>query len=267
MAASVKIQKYKNPTGGGQAAAAPGGVSPRLDTPPIYDQNPEPAPPLGNLRGCVTRYPSGLIEVTVYPRPTGEPRPKSSPRCPQNGPMREDHVKRARSNVRRRLMALDARYLLTLTTRANVTDYSESQKQVQSFWRKLKKHYPGIAYCGTPERQKRGAWHWHFGIAVRLDVRLVRAVWVSCCHDGNIDLQHRSALHIARYVAKYVGKHIGEESLSGKTYMVSRNIPSPETQEIDCDDPCEAFSHLPESWSGEFLHLPAGRGYWAASWR
>jgi len=234
--------------------------SPRLDRHTTYDR--------GRYLVRVTRYPSGLVELLATPRreltrsdPSGRPQAAS-------GARRLDSVHRAKANLRRRLMALDARYLLTLTTRSNITDYAESRHQVSRYLRKLRRAYPGLHYCGTPERQKRGAWHWHLGVNLRICARTARALWLEVCTDGNIDLQHRSALHVARYVAKYIGKELGQE-IPGASYIVSRGIPDPSTEEFSSDEPIEAMHIIaaanPE-WSGEFLTLPEGRGYWAASW-
>lgn len=243
------------------SAALAAGGSPRLDIHTSYDR--------GRYLIRVTRYPSGLVEVIATPRrDSPDSGQKPTPRVSGN-PRREDSLHRTKANIRRRLMALDAQYLLTLTTRANTTDYSLSREQVSKFLRKLRRAYPGLHYCGTPEQQKRGAWHWHLGVNQRICARTARTLWRDVVTDGNIDLQHRNALHVARYVSKYIGKDVNG-TLPGAAYVVSRGIPDPITEEYTSDEPYEALSVLAEAnpdWSGSILHLPEHRGYWAASWR
>jgi len=166
-------------------------------------------------------------------------------------------------------MAMDASVMLTLTTRANIVEYSGSWKQASAFWRAMRREFESPMYCGGPEQQKRGAWHWHFGMPERVPVGHVRDIWRHVCGDGNIDLQARDALQIARYTAKYIGKSLGCVGYGRSSYMRSRNIPKPEVQEVFCDEAAEALQVWGEAfpeWSGAVVPINEGAAFWAATW-
>jgi len=241
--------------------AAPGGGSPRLEIPTTWNRDP--------YRYRVIRYPSGLVEVVAWqPGRERASGPSVAVSRDPSAPRRPDSIRRSKSLLRRSLLALDACYLLTLTTRANVEDYGESHKMVKAFLRKLRAAYPGVLYSGVPERQERGAWHWHLGINLRLPAAPVRDLWRSVCGDGNIDLQYRPPKVIASYLSKYLGKALSTEG--GRVgYLRSRRIPEPEITEGSCDELSQALGALAGSdWSGTYVPIEAGgrTSYWAASW-
>jgi hypothetical protein len=237
-------------------SAAPVGVgSPPLDliTPTSYDR---PA--------TVYRYPSGAVEVLITHtqiKPVGAVFRMG--KAPRTDSREREIAARAASQFRRAAMSADMRYLLTCTYRENLTDYGTSKGHVQALLRSLRADYSGLRYVGAPERQKRGAWHWHVLTDVRLDAREVRASWRRIVGDGNIDLVHwDDALKGARYAAKYVKKGFGELRVPGARYVRSRNI-EVLREAIPRE---EAYQLLADAgWSGHFVPLETG-GVWMASW-
>jgi hypothetical protein len=122
-------------------------------------------------------------------------------------------------------MSADLRNMLTLTTRANVTDYTESRTHLSAFLARMRREFPGVQYVGAPERQKRGAWHWHLLCGQYLPANVVRDLWRRVVGDGNIDLQYfEDAMIGARYAAKYISKAIPSCRIKGARYVRSRNI-------------------------------------------
>jgi len=142
----------------------------------------------------VYSYAPGLIEVTAafVPTPTKEKASRGF------SAFREDNIgrasSRAKSSVRRLVMSMRADRMLTLTTRLNITDFAESASQFARFIREIRKVIPGFEYVAVPERQKRGAWHWHLAIRGFIPIRATRAAWLSVCKDGNVDVTEPRAL-------------------------------------------------------------------------
>jgi hypothetical protein len=157
---------------------------------------------------------------------------------------RDRAASRARSEVRRAILALHPDRMLTLTYRENVTDFVRASDDFSAFMRRLRRFYPRLRYVAVPERQKRGAWHWHIALQGWLDVNIARRAWLdTIAGSGNVDmsLSNRwrspnrqgspveSMLRLASYLAKYVGKAIGEESLAlnARSYRVCKGLKVP----------------------------------------
>lgn len=146
---------------------------------------------------------------------------------------------RARSALRRLVMAMQADRLVTLTTRDNITDLAASAAQFRAFIMRLQRGTPSLEYVAVPERQKRGAWHWHIAVRGYVPVRTWREAWRAVVGDGNIDVTTprtgprywqdddipevktniaavQACIRIARYLAKYLGKGFGNAELDGR---------------------------------------------------
>ena len=144
-------------------------------------------------------------------------------------------IRRARSRLRRLILSANANHLLTLTYRANVTDFGQTSSDLARFIRRVRTYLPGWVYIAVPERQKRGAWHWHLAVIGRQDVDLLRTCWRDVVLDGNIDVKepkHRSGnkrLALVRYLGKYLAKGFEEGSrvLNGHRYRASLGIEVP----------------------------------------
>ncbi|MCC7667184.1 MULTISPECIES: Rep protein [Liquorilactobacillus] len=126
---------------------------------------------------------------------------------------------------------------LTLTTKRNIQDRDEFTALFKSFVKRFnysvyhtKKRK--LAYCGTLERQKRGAFHMHlilFNIPFVPHNQLLE-LWglgaIRINHLENLD----DVSNAGRYVSKYLSKGIGEnllESFGKNSYLRSRNLKMP----------------------------------------
>jgi len=85
--------------------------------------------------------------------------------------------RRARQRCRWLLKAIGADRMLTLTWRENITDPSKAKEQLKTFVRFCRERYPEWRYCGVPEKQERGAYHWHIGVRGFYDVNVLRGLW------------------------------------------------------------------------------------------
>jgi hypothetical protein len=144
-------------------------------------------------------------------------------------------ARRARSRLRQLILSAGCNHLLTLTYRENVTDYKQSCQDLSRFVRKVKRQIPGWVYVAVPEKQKRGAWHWHMAVIGRQDVNLLRESWRSVVGEGNIDVKppRRSKknrrMGIVAYLSKYLAKGFSGESreLNGHRYRATLGIRIP----------------------------------------
>lgn len=152
----------------------------------------------------------------------------------------DDHkdraARRARSRLRQLILSAGCDHLLTLTYRQNVTDYAQSSDDLSRFIRKVRRRFPDWVFVAVPEKQKRGAWHWHLAVIGRQDVTFLREAWRSVIGEGNIDVKpptkkgrkHRR-MGIVAYLSKYLTKTFSEEyrELNVHRYRSSQGISIP----------------------------------------
>lgn len=186
----------------------------------------------GHIEAAV-RHPTVSREigpVIQYPRGPGEvdPPPDPAEEAERLLRRREKAAARAKTNVRKKAKQCGADALLTLTYRENQTCLQTAKQHLVSFIKRLT-YVLGPAfdfrYIAVPERQKRGAIHWHIAIR-RLPAHIVtkkglirsfdllRRLWRKTIagEGGNIDVTRdrgagaRSPMRIASYIAKYMTK-------------------------------------------------------------
>jgi hypothetical protein len=127
---------------------------------------------------------------------------------------KERAERRARAEVRRKCMAAGLDHILTLTYRENMEEKEKAYHDFELFIRHVHQHIPDWKYVAVPERQGRGAIHFHIGIKGYQDVSLLRSLWLNIVKDGNIDVSFRRTAtgaqwkkaKLALYLAKYIGK-------------------------------------------------------------
>jgi hypothetical protein len=191
-------------------------------------------------------------------------------------------VRRARSRLRQLVLSANADHLLTLTYRANVTDYRQASADLGRFIRRVKTYLPAWVYIAVPERQQRGAWHWHMAVIGRQNVDLLRGCWRGVIGDGNIDVQkpkNRTAnrrLALVTYLGKYLAKGFeeGNRELNGHRFRASLGIKVP-SQSIELppehrNDVSQYVLDKLRARAGSVGYSwvdPQGFAGWACSWR
>jgi hypothetical protein len=142
--------------------------------------------------------------------------------------------RRAASGLRRACQTMDADHLVTLTYRENVTDFEIAARDLTRFIRIVTSKKPTWQYVAVPERQQRGAFHWHIAVRGWQDVAFLRAAWLSVVgkNQGNIDVaaprawssrraDQREApppsIRIAFYLSKYISKSFTEDTIDLNT--------------------------------------------------
>lgn len=235
-----------------------GGVALSLDICSSYDEK-----TTVNLKSIT--FPDGAVEYTISPIYPPDPEREQVNSAPGDGdPKEKDNTRnifRAKSMLRKCMKTAQSRFLLTTTTRANITDYNISRAQITKFLRLNRYHYPDQKYMGVAEQQKRGAWHWHLALTHRQDARLTRKLWLQACGgDGNIDLQELKTQIISRYCAKYLGKDFHKIPPGTPRYIRSRNIRLNEetTKYENLEIAFKFIAGLHPDWTGEHFVTDSG---------
>ena len=151
--------------------------------------------------------------------------------------------RRAKAEVRRKCMAAGLDHILTLTYRENLEAKEKAYHDFETFIRQVHDKLPDWKYVAVPERQGRGAIHFHVAIKGYQDVSLLRSLWRYVAGDGNIDVSYRKTTKgiqwkrtkLALYLSKYIGKKEKgtqtrvETDLNERRFRASPGIAIPET--------------------------------------
>ena len=145
---------------------------------------------------------------------------------------------RAKRRVRYLVKNMMATHLVTLTKREVLeTGFwtpEEWAKAWDSFRRLLTRVIGEFPYVAILEKHQKGNYHLHVAWCGRVNVQLVRRMWLAVIGGGkgcgNIDAKlikvkagGDRASRIARYISKYVAKHFEEDSrFNKKRYWASR---------------------------------------------
>jgi len=195
---------------------------------------------------------AGLGRVDAPKLPGWSAYSSEAPTPPTPEENRARAARRARQSVRWKCRAIAADRLLTLTHRENITDKAASRRVLSKFLAMCRKEW-GRAwrFVCVPERQQRGAWHWHLALPGFWNVHKLRAFWWRAHGErvamseggrpvlldasetpGNVDIclarkqqKRRGVWHadnLAGYLAKYIGKAFDDSE--GAAYACSRGI-------------------------------------------
>jgi hypothetical protein len=254
----------------------PAEASSRLDKRTYLDKE------QGKYKASLTDYGGGLCEVGWAFVPSLKPfkvtaRGESESRAEN----KDRAVRRARSTMRKKILAYGLDHLLTLTYRENVTDFQKASDDLSRFLRLLKKQRPDLHYVAVPERQERGAWHWHLAVKGRQDVDLLRQLWRQVAGEGNIDVQkpkgaQNQRLALVKYLSKYLAKgfELNLRELNGHRFRSSLGMTIPtESVSIPTGAPVTPSVYMVQklvertgtvgfAWVNEY-----GSVGWACSWK
>ena len=189
----------------------------------------------GKYRIKLIHYGGGLGEIGWSFVPALIPKKSIRGNSEQRDENEDRAVRRAKSRLRQLILSAHVDHLLTLTYRENVTDYDRACADLARFVRRVKGQLQGWPYVAVPERQKRGAWHWHLAVKGRQDVNLLRSLWRQIVGEGNIDVNPPRGkgterhLFLVRYLGKYLAKGFadGDRELNGRRFRASLGIDVP----------------------------------------
>ena len=140
-------------------------------------------------------------------------------------------VRRARANVRRSCLDIEAAYILTLTYHENMQDREHAIVDRQEFDRLMRKQYNNWSYVAVAEQQKRGAWHWHIATRFQVDQEVALKAWRQVTGDQTItqvnngfkpDGKGNAYGKCSGYISKYIGKGLEEGEHFKHSYHVCR---------------------------------------------
>jgi len=144
-------------------------------------------------------------------------------------------VGRAKRLLRHKILGMNADRMLTLTYSENKVDLEGAWKDFSRFIRSLRKLKPNFHYCVVPERQLRGAIHFHMAIKGFLNVSIVRYLWQKAIGgEGRIHIGSPKGgggawqrAKLAAYLAKYMGKGMTDGEANARRYRASLGIVVP----------------------------------------
>jgi hypothetical protein len=203
-------------------------------------------------------------------------------------------AKRAQVMCRRIIKAEGFNELLTLTYRENMTDRARAWRDLKEWVRRMKRALGGeFRYCGAPERQERGAYHWHIAChklpqhveRKKIKVhgwRLGTVIWRSivgadnglCFVGGKPSGQSRKAAKrspakMAAYVAKYILKDSEATPFEANRYSRSNGIAVRKSIVFrwSADSLAEVMGRVCElfAWEGDQV-VSHRMGKWADHW-
>ncbi len=264
-------------SGGAQRPAAPPGeASLRLDQRTYLDRE------QGHYRANLIDYGEGLAEVGWSFVQASRPFKVSGRGESEQRQQNEDRAaRRARSSIRKKVLTYGLDHLLTLTYRENVTDFQKADDDLARFLRLLKKQRKDFHYVAVPEKQERGAWHWHLAVKGRQDVDLLRKLWRHVVVEGNIDVQkpkggQNRRVSLVKYLSKYLAKGIeyGLRELNGHRYRSSLGMSIPQES---IPIPQDMRQHVTTFVLAQLIERTGSLGFvwvddkgsagWACSWK
>lgn len=145
---------------------------------------------------------------------------------------------RAKTTVRRKLLTFQADRMLTLTFRDNVTDVNDAWTCFKYFSKLMRWRFgEKWVYVSVPERQKRGAIHFHLAIRGFYHANTVRRLWLRAVghRGGNVDItspkQHGKNSWNPRRIAQYLTKYLTKQetvAFNKRRYSSGGDIVIPE---------------------------------------
>ena len=188
---------------------------------------------------------------------------------------------RARAQIRRDLLTIEADRMFTLTYRENMTDRVRALEDFKKFTRSMRRHYPNWAAVTVLEWQKRGAAHFHMGVSGFFSVVVMRKVWLEIIGGGtgcgNVDVRFQpdgrgnACSKLACYMGKYLAKDLDQGRQPGEhryfrcqipdhpkeIYYIQDTAPRRTEREIMFDLATDLFGHQKSMWCE-----PCGHGGW-----
>jgi len=161
-------------------------------------------------------YGDGLVEYGYALRyGLGAPRLNEQERVSISRDYSFEANQRARRAIRRAVMARKLDYMITLTYRDNMQDRKQAVSDLQKFISSLRSKIGNFVWLAVPEKQKRGAWHWHIAVKGWQNIEIIRHVWKYIVGEGSVNVRapkkgsgnpRWDRVRIAYYISKYISK-------------------------------------------------------------
>lgn len=137
-------------------------------------------------------------------------------------------IQRTRVTIRRRILAMGADRMLTLTFRDNIDSLDVAWTKFKLFCNLMRDRFPHWTYVAVPEYQERGAVHFHLAISGFYPVVEVRRFWLQAIggSGGNIDITRPRKEADGRAVAAYLAKYVLKNAIEGGVDLNRRRYSS-----------------------------------------
>lgn len=119
---------------------------------------------------------------------------------------------------------------VTFTFAENLTDFNRATYEYAKFIKRLRysSFYNGkqVTYLTVPERQQRGAWHYHTIMfnAPFMPFQILQPIW----RNGDVNIKMvRDPDHMGNYISKYITKDFTNGLYYRKSYFTSKNLIKP----------------------------------------
>jgi len=231
----------------------------------------------------VTEYPTGHVEATLYFKrahtpqsderdlrrgESSEPSSKLTPDelLAKESSNKDRSLRRSRSTFKRHCLNLQVDRMITLTTRANITDRAEFHQLIKKWLRRTRAHLPDLAGVAVFETQKRGAWHLHMAVRGHYDVRILRHTWQSVCDSGSVNIRRQpgKVAKLIGYLCKYMTKAMSETSAHAHRFLRTGRIPASAVSVV-AGTHAELFQIFLDAYgSPVFIH---SEGDWSWLWQ
>ncbi len=164
----------------------------------------------------IRSYSRGFVERTGYflarsdfaiPRPSSR---RDADSLAAAGAVRSpESVRASKASLRRLVYQLAPDRMLTLTYAENMGDYGQAKRDFEKFKKSFAGRYPGSAFVAVPERQQRGAWHFHVALRGYFSIQRLRKWWP---HGyARIDYQKRKLRDGVGKIGAYLGKYLSKD--------------------------------------------------------
>jgi hypothetical protein len=183
-------------------------------------------------------------------------------------------IKRAKTQIRRKVMHNNLNFMISLTTKENIQDRKKFGKMVSEFERRVKlklKHKREWDALTIFELQKRGANHAHMAVHGWQPLEMLRKEWLAITGGkgtGRINITYPrdkrtgkykesgtwDTVSLSQYLCKYINKAICEDHfIDKKTYWHTRGIDAPPVTSILVEIGTEEY------WANYIVQFVAGR--------
>lgn len=148
--------------------------------------------------------------------------------------------KRSYQAVVEKCMLIKADRMITLTFKENITSKSLAYKSLQSFIRLMRVRFKKFEYVCVPEKQKRGAIHYHIATNTYYLWSTILTLWrksvaIISKETGGIFINSKASDRykksgsngVGKYIAKYISKSFTEGNKNEKRYYTSKMVNRP----------------------------------------
>ena len=177
---------------------------------------------------------------------------------------RKQTLYQARNNIIRLISAnSDLKSFITLTYKENMQDIKKSRKDLDIFFKRLRRVYRDLKYIWVMEYQQRGAIHFHILANIPIDISTVKSTQKKSMEQkqyenefrdkfwqhGFIDLRNigeeKDIKNVGKYIACYLVQDILDLDLQGnRVYGYSKNLNKPVTRKLETKDSIEDLISL-----------------------